>query len=157
MTPGPGGPGVIRGGGGQQREWGSWREGVKVDLQWGQVAKTVEALPGVGRLGGVPSTYPPGSGPWDEWDSWKGGPPCGRWSGSRDRWGHRPSLRSGGRTEASSNDQNGAGRGRCGMTVVAVVRLGQLEGEGNHKHLVGRLGQVDLLYHPAPEEASGQG
>ena len=37
-----------------------------------------------------------------------------------------PILRNDGRTRASSNGQNGAGRGRCGMTVVAVVRLGQL-------------------------------
>ena len=42
------------------------------------------------------------------------------------------------------------------MTVVAVVRLGQLEG-GEHKHLVGRMGLDGLLYHPAPEDASGQG
>ena len=48
------------------------------------------------------------------------------------------------------------GEGRCGMTVVAVVRLGQLEG-GSHKHLVGRLGPDGLLYHTAPEEASGHG
>ena len=29
-----------------------------------------------------------------------------------------------GMTGASSNGKNGVGRGRCGMTVVAVVRLG---------------------------------
>ena len=28
-----------------------------------------EALPGIGRPAGVPSTYPPGPDPWDEWDS----------------------------------------------------------------------------------------
>ena len=39
------------------------------------------------------------------------------------------------------------------MTVVAVVRLGQLEGGGGgHKHLVGRLGLDGLLYHLASEE-----
>ena len=44
------------------------------------------------------------------------------------------------------------------MTEVAVVRMGQLEGEeGSHKHLLGRLGLDGLLYHPAPEETSGQG
>ena len=43
------------------------------------------------------------------------------------------------------------------MTVVAVVRLGQLEGGRNHKHLVGHLGPDGLLYHPALMEASGQG
>ena len=42
------------------------------------------------------------------------------------------------------------------MTVVAVVRLGQLEG-GGHEHLVGRLGPDGVLYHPASEDASGQG
>ena len=46
----------------------------------------------------------------------------------------------------------------CGMTVVAVVRLGQLEGGGgSHKHLVGHLGPDGLLYLPAQKEASGQG
>ena len=29
----------------------------------------MEALPGIGRPGGVPSTYPPGPCLWDEWDS----------------------------------------------------------------------------------------
>ena len=44
------------------------------------------------------------------------------------------------------------------MTVVAVVRQGQLEGGGgSHKYLVGHLGPDGLLYHPAPEEASGKG
>ena len=70
--------------------------------------------------------------------------------------GHRHSLQRGGRLEAWNNGRNGAGRGRCGITVVAVVRLGQLEG-GSHKHLVGRLGPDGLLYHPDPEEACGQG
>ena len=42
------------------------------------------------------------------------------------------------------------------MTVVAVVRLGQLEG-GSHKHFAGCLRPDGLLYHPAPEEGSGQG
>ena len=58
---------------------------------------TVWAQPGIGRPGGVPSTYLLRPNPWDEWDSWRGGPPCGGWHGSRDRWGHRPSLRSDGR------------------------------------------------------------
>ena len=35
-------------------------------------------------------------------------------------------------------------RGRTGMTVVAVVRLGQLEG-GGHEHLVGHLQPDGLL------------
>ena len=44
------------------------------------------------------------------------------------------------------------------MTVVAVVRVGKLVGGGgSHKHLVGCLGPDGLLYHPAPEEASGKG
>ena len=44
------------------------------------------------------------------------------------------------------------------MTVVAVARLGQMEGgEVGHKHLVGHLEPDGLLYHPASEEASGQG
>ena len=62
------------------------------------------------------------------------------------------------RTAASSNGRNGDGRGRCGMTVAAVVHLGQLEGEGSgHRHLVGLLGPDGLFCHPASEEASGQG
>ena len=99
---------------------------------------TVGALPGTERSGGVPSTYRPGPGPWDEWDSWRGGPPCGRWSGIRGRRGLRPSLRNDGRTGALSSGRNGAGRGRCGRTVGAVVRLVQLEAS------------EEALFHHAP-------
>ena len=35
------------------------------------------------------------------------------------------------------NGRSGADRGRCGMTVVAVVRLGQLEGGGAISTLLG--------------------
>ena len=48
------------------------------------------------------------------------------------------------------------GKGRFGMNEPAVVRLGQLE-EGGHEHFVGCLRPDDLLYHPATQEASGQG
>ena len=44
--------------------------------------RTVGTLPGNGGPGGVPSTCSPGP---DEWHSWRVGPPCGWWSGSRDR------------------------------------------------------------------------
>ena len=43
-------------------------------------------------------------------------------------------------------------RGRSGITVATVVRLGQLEG-GGHEH----LGPDGPLYLPALEEESGQG
>ena len=42
--------------------------------------RTVRALPGIVRPGGVPSTYPLGPGPWDEWDSWRGGRRATIWS-----------------------------------------------------------------------------
>ena len=42
--------------------------------------------------------------------------------------GHRPSVRSDSRTGAMSNGWNRTGRWRCGMTVVAVDWLDQLEG-----------------------------
>ena len=41
------------------------------------------------------------------------------------------------------------------MTMVAVVRPGQLEG-GGHKQFVGLVGPDGLLYHTASEKASGQ-
>ena len=89
---------------------------------------TVGALPGIGRPGGMPSTYPSGPGPWDEWNSLRGGPPCGRWSDYRLRWGHLSRLRSDGRTWAVNNGRYGSERGCSGMSVVAVVRLGQWGG-----------------------------
>ena len=74
------GPAGGQGGGGQLREWGLGREGVKVDLQWGQVAKRRKPCQELGDLEGCRPhyTYPPGPDPWDEWDSWRGGPPCGQ-------------------------------------------------------------------------------
>ena len=48
----------------------------------------------------------------------------------------------------------GAGRGRCGRAVGAVVRLGQLEG-GGHEQIIGCLGPDGLLNYPASKEASG--
>ena len=58
MIPGPRvrwgwcGPTGGQGGGGQQREWGLRREGVKVDLQWGQVSKRRKPCPELGDLEG---------------------------------------------------------------------------------------------------------
>ena len=109
---------------------------------------TVGALPGIEWPGGVPSTYPQGPDPWDVLGSWRGGPPCGRWSGSRGRWGHGPSLRSGGGTGAWDSSQTGAGGG-------AWVRLGQqllgwaIGGGGGHE----LLRPDDLLYHLTSWEA----
>ena len=127
--------------------WWSWKRQWKAGMRvkegrsqsrpaMGEGRWTGEPLPGILRPGVVPSTYPPGPGPWDEWNSKRDGPPCGRWSGNWDRWGHRPSLHSGGRLEARNNGRNRAERERCGMTEVAVVRLGQLEGGVSQEHLV---------------------
>ena len=52
--------------------------------------KTAGDPPGIALPGGVPSTYSPGPGPLDMWDSWRGEPQCGRRRGSRGMWGHRP-------------------------------------------------------------------
>ena len=90
-----------------------WSRSAVVAGRW-----TVGSLPLIGSPGGVPSTYTLGPDLWDEWDSRRGGPPCGWWSGNRGRWGHQPSLQGDGRTGASSNGRNGAGRGLCGMTTI---------------------------------------
>ena len=65
----------------------------------------------------------------DVWGSLRDGPPCCWCSGNLGRWGHQPSLWSGGRTGASKNSRNRTRRGLYGKTGTAVVRLGQLEGE----------------------------
>ena len=78
--------------------WWPWKRrstaGMKVmkerSRNWSAVGAgcwTVGALPGIERPGGVLSTYRLGPDPWDGWDSWRGEPPCGWWSGKRERWG----------------------------------------------------------------------
>ena len=71
--------------------------------------RTVGALLGIGRPGGVPFTYPPEPDPWDEWDSWKGGSLYGRWSDNRDRWGHRPGVTVGLKPRAMARTELGEG------------------------------------------------
>ena len=144
-----------QGGGNQQQEWGLWRKGVEGDLQWGQVAE-LGALSGIGRPGGVQSTYPPWPDPWDEWDSWRGGPPCGRverhsgqvlssaqptewrWDWSLEQWPERSWER------ALLYDRGSS----CSAWSI---------GGASHKTIFGCLGLDGLLYHPALEEVSGQG
>ena len=71
MTPGPRvrwngvrwgwcGPTCDQGGGGQQREWGLRREGVKVDLQWEQVAERRKPCQELGDLEGCRPHIPRG-------------------------------------------------------------------------------------------------
>ena len=45
----------------------------------------------------------------------------------------------------------------CGMTVVTVVQLGQLEWAVAISTLLGAWDRMVFLYHPASEGASGQG
>ena len=91
--------------------------------------QTAGGQPGIGLPGGFSPTHPRGSDPWDMWGSWRCDPPCGSLRGNLGMLDHRPCLRSGCRTGASSSSQIWAGRGHFGKTEAAVVRLGLLEGE----------------------------
>ena len=149
MTPGPWvrwswmkwgwcGPAGGQGQGGQQREWRLRREGVKVDLQRGQVAKWRKPCQELGDLLGCRPHIPRGQ--------------IREMSGTAEEVGHRvvggaaigtggvigPAYRVAvGLKPWTINGRSGADRGRCGMTVVAVVRLGQLEGGGAISTLLG--------------------
>ena len=91
----------------------------------------VGALPVIERLGGVRAArISPGArsvgwvGQLKRWAT--------VWSVERQlgRWSHRPSLLNDGGTGASSNGRNEAGRGRCDITVVVIVGVGNWRGGG---------------------------
>ena len=126
-------------GGGQQRERRLGRKGVEVDLQWGQIPELWEPNQELSYLE-IAS--------WDVKGSWRGGPPCGGWSGNLGRWGHRPGLGVAVRLEPWA--VAGSDMGESASVWPGQQLFGWVNWRGcGHEHFVGCLRPDDPLYHPA--------
>ena len=117
---------------GERTDVGKWRlrrKGVEFDLQWEQTDKLPAAHQELSYLEGCRAHIPGGTDPFDVWGSWRGWPPCSRMSSNLGMLGLRPSLQSGGRTEAGGSNWRGDGREQFCRTGAAAVLLGPLVGK----------------------------
>ena len=149
------GPAGSQGGEGQQREWRLWRKGVKVDMQWGNIARLSKPCQELSDLVGCCPHIPRGQ-------------VCGM-SGTAKKMGHRVVS---GAAVGAGGVIGPAYRVTVGHGPWAMAGIELWEGApvwpqqqlfgwvnwsgGGHEHLDGFLRPNGLLYHPASEEAGAQ-